>query len=156
MLNKLSAAIAIIALSIGFSTVAQAASCPPEHVLTNHRELQHAPDIGVERPVLGTVDLAGWRGAGNVRLRLRKLTIAPGGMAPTHSHKDRPSIVYIVEGEIIEHNAFCAAPILHKAGDTAPEAGEGHQHWWEDNTDKPVVIFSTDVLLYKAKNTDDI
>jgi quercetin dioxygenase-like cupin family protein len=88
---------------------------------------------------------------GNFMLRLRKLTIAPHGVVPTHAHNDRPSIVHIVEGEIVEHNAFCAVPIIHKPGDTTPESGAGHIHWWENTTDKPVVIFSTDVVPFEKQ-----
>ena len=51
------------------------------------------------------------------QLRFRKLTIQPGGIVPWHSHADRPAIIYIAEGEIIEYASNCAYPIVHKAGD---------------------------------------
>lgn len=76
-------------------------------------------------------------------------TVASGGVVPTHNHTDRPSIVLIVEGEIIEHNAFCAVEILYRAGDATVEAGEGHTHWWENRSGAPVVIISTDVLPFQ-------
>jgi uncharacterized RmlC-like cupin family protein len=44
-------------------------------------------------------------GAGQARdreLRFRKLTIAPGGVVPWHSHADRPALIYVAEGEIHE------------------------------------------------------
>lgn len=146
-----------LALGAGVAlTGAAQAACPEDQILSEPRELRQAPNIGVESPILGTVDLTGWREMGNFRLRLRKLTIAPGGVVPTHSHGDRPSIVHIVEGEIIEHNAFCAVPIVHRAGDTTPESGEGTIHWWENTTDQPVVIFSTDVVPFRAPNTSDM
>lgn len=141
-------AAATVAIAAG---PAGAGECPADQVLKEHRHLENAPDIGVERPILATVDLTGWRGQGNFLLRLRRLTVAPGGVVPTHSHDDRPSIVHIVEGELIEHNAFCAVPIVHKAGDTAVEAGSGHDHWWENKTDKTVVLFSTDVVPFEKK-----
>lgn len=154
MLLKTIAAAAVA--SCALSTAALAGQCPPEHVLEEPRELRRAPDIGVTRPVLGVVDLTGWRDMGNFRLRLRRLTVAPGGVVPTHNHADRPSIVHIVSGEIIEHNAFCAVPILHVAGDTAVEAGEGHLHWWENQGDEEVVIFSTDVVPFRARENTDM
>jgi quercetin dioxygenase-like cupin family protein len=33
-------------------------------------------------------------------LRLRKITLAPGGELALHTHKDRPAVSYILEGEI--------------------------------------------------------
>jgi quercetin dioxygenase-like cupin family protein len=65
---------------------------------------------------------------GNFKLRTRRLIIDVNGVVPTHDHADRPSIVYILSGEILEHNAYFGAPILHKAGDVAPESGPGHIH----------------------------
>jgi quercetin dioxygenase-like cupin family protein len=85
---------------------------------------------------------------GGFILRMRRLELQPGGFVPTHTHDDRPSIVYVVKGTVTEHSSFCAVPILHVAGDSTPEFGVGHSHWWE-NTGREVVTFiSTDVLPY--------
>ncbi|MBA5779278.1 cupin [Stappia sp. F7233] len=149
---KLNLAALMAAATVGIvAGPALAAECPADQVLKEPRQIENAPDIGVERPVIGMVDLTGWRGQGNFYLRLRRLTVAPGGVVPTHWHDDRPSIVHIAEGEIIEHNVHCAVPIVHKAGDTTPEFGEGHGHWWENKTDKTVVLFSTDVVPFEKK-----
>lgn len=151
MSTRILAALAAATLLFSGAGTAAAGECPADKLLTKARSIENAPDIGVDRPILATVDLTGWRDMGNFMLRLRKLTIAARGVVPTHDHADRPSIVHIVEGEIIEHNAFCAVPIRHKAGETAPESGSGHIHWWENQTDKPVVIFSTDVVPFEMK-----
>jgi mannose-6-phosphate isomerase-like protein (cupin superfamily) len=143
---------AIAACALLLPTAAVAASCPAEHVLTEPREIENAPDIGIDRPVLATVDLTGWRGMGNFMLRMRRITVAPDGVVPTHWHNDRPSIVFIMEGEIIEHSTFCAVPILHKAGEWTPEFGPFHGHWWENKSGKPVVILSTDVVPFENKD----
>jgi quercetin dioxygenase-like cupin family protein len=139
----------IVSLTAGLCLLAAGAlagECPADQVLTEPREIENAPDIGVERPVLHEVDLEGWRGMGSFHLRMRRLTVAAGGIVPTHAHDDRPSIVLIQSGEIVEHSAFCAVPILHKAGDSTPEFGIGHKHWWENLTDAPVILISTDVV----------
>ncbi|MGF1560558.1 MAG: cupin [Geminicoccaceae bacterium] len=157
MVTTRNAALVLTCLGVvGITTGSYAATCPEDQILSEPRELEQAPDIGVDRPILGTVDLTGWREMGNFMLRLRKLTIAPDGVVPTHNHADRPSIVHIVEGEIVEHNAYCAVPIVHRAGDTAPEAGEGHIHWWENVSGEPVVIFSTDVVPFQAMDVGDM
>lgn len=136
-------------LTLGFcalATGATAGSCPADQALTEPREIENAPDVGVERPVLHEVVLTGWRGMGSFHLRMRRLTVAVDGIVPTHKHDDRPSIVLVQSGEIIEHSAFCAVPILHKAGDSTPEFGVGHAHWWENKSGQPVVLISTDVV----------
>ena len=83
------------------------------------------------------------------QLRFRKLTIQPGGIVPWHSHADRPAIIYIAEGEIVEYASNCAAPIVHKAGEIRPETS-GTAHWWQNNGNKTVVLFVGDVLHDKS------
>jgi len=36
------------------------------------------------------------------QLRMRKITVEPGGFFALHSHKDRPGTVYVLEGRITE------------------------------------------------------
>ena len=58
---------------------------------------------------------------------------------PWHSHADRPAIIYIIEGEIVEYASNCAVPIVHKAGDVVAETPEV-SHWWKNLGDKTVVL----------------
>lgn len=131
---------------------AMAGACPPEHVLTEPREIERAPDVGVGRETLATVDLTGWHDLGHFMLRTRRLTIAADAIVPTHSHGDRPSIVYIVNGELIEYSNFCAVPIVHRAGEAAPESGEGHAHWWENRSGEEVIVLSSDVIPFEDRD----
>lgn len=131
-----------------------AGACPADKVLKTPRQIENAPDVGIERPVLQEVDLTGWRNMGNFKLRMRRLTVAKDGIVPTHDHDDRPSIVLVQTGEIIEHSAFCSVPILHKAGDSTPEFGAGHRHWWENKSGAPVVLISTDVVHFDTPAKD--
>jgi hypothetical protein len=141
-----SAAVAALCVSTALGTSAVAGECPADQVLTMPREIENAPDIGIKRPILAAVPLKGWRGLGDMSLRMRQLTVLPGGVVPTHPHKDRPTIIYIVSGEIWENNTYCAVPILREAGDWLPEFGEFYSSWWENKSDQPVVIISTDVV----------
>jgi quercetin dioxygenase-like cupin family protein len=125
---------------------AQAGECPADRMLAKPRPIEDMPDRGVDREILSMVNLKGWRNVGDLFLRTRRLTVAADGIVPTHQHDDRPSIVYIVSGEIIEHSAFCSVPILHKAGGVTPEFGPGHAHWWENRSGGPVVLTSSDVV----------
>jgi quercetin dioxygenase-like cupin family protein len=135
-------------------TAAQAGACPKDKVLTTPRSIESKDSVGVERETLATVKLAGWRGVGDLFLRTRRLTIGPHGVIPTHTHEDRPSIVYIVSGELIEHSTLCSVPIHHKAGEWTPEFGPGHAHWWDNPTDKPAVVTSSDVVDQETINLD--
>src|SRR3954453_3824950 len=57
-------------------------------------------------------DFAGFEGR---QLRLRRLTVAPGGVAAYHRHAGRPSITYVASGEITDHRDG-EAPKRVKAG----------------------------------------
>jgi quercetin dioxygenase-like cupin family protein len=135
-----------LGLLSGASTVASAGSCPPDKVLTQPRDIGDHKDVGVKRKTLAVIDLSKWRTVGDLRLRTRRLTIPVGGVVPTHEHDDRPSIVYIVKGEIIEHSTLCSVPILHRAGEWTPEFSPGHAHWWENKGKTEVVLTSSDVV----------
>jgi quercetin dioxygenase-like cupin family protein len=101
--------------------------------------------VGVTDTTLGSIDLE--KEPANIKgreLRFRKLVIQPGGIVPWHSHGDRPALIYVAEGEIIEYASNCAAPIVHKAGEIRPEKS-GTSHWWKNLGDKTVVLFVGDV-----------
>jgi quercetin dioxygenase-like cupin family protein len=101
--------------------------------------------VGKTDTTLGSIDLG--KEAAMVKgreLRLRKLVIQPGGVVPWHSHDDRPAVIYVAEGEIIEFASNCAAPIHHKAGDVAIET-RGIAHWWKNLGDVPAVLYAADV-----------
>ena len=69
----------------------------------------------------------------------RKLTIEPGGVVPWHSHGDRPAIIYIAEGEIVEYASNCAlveavqslqarlGPTIPKSRTTLKKASRGRR-----------------------------
>ncbi|MEL6169697.1 MAG: cupin domain-containing protein [Pseudomonadota bacterium] len=138
------------------SLPAMAGECPSDQVLETARPLTVGQGPGYDGRVAATIDLTGWRDMGNFMLRTRTLTIPPRGVVAEHTHDDRPAIVHIIAGELVEHNAFCAEPIVHKAGDTIPEFGAGHRHWWENPTDQPVMATSSDVVPFEAANDDNM
>ena len=135
---------------MGTASAGLADVCPPDQVLAEPQALDQIAAKALEREVLANVRLEGWRDMGGFILRMRRLTLEPGGFIPTHKHDDRPAIVYVVSGEVTEHNSFCAVPILHQAGDVDEEFGPGFAHWWENTGTEPVVFISTDVLPYDS------
>jgi hypothetical protein len=125
---------------------AQAGECPADKVLKTPIKLEEVAEKNLKRETLAVIPLQGWRGVGNLLLRTRRLTIGPGGFVPTHYHNDRPSIVFVVSGEIVEHSNSCSVPIVHKAGEWTPEFGDFHGHWWENKSGSIVVLTSSDVI----------
>jgi quercetin dioxygenase-like cupin family protein len=84
------------------------------------------------------------------QFRLRQLEMKPGGIVPWHSHNDRPAMIYIVSGEVVEYASSCAVPITHRSGDVAPEKN-GTSHWWQNTGTKPAVLISVDLFPGASK-----
>jgi quercetin dioxygenase-like cupin family protein len=78
-------------------------------------------------------------------LRLRRLVVKPGGVVPWHTHTDRPAIIYIISGKIVEYRSTCKTPILHKAGESTSEV-KGTSHWWKNTGKQTVVLLSADLF----------
>ena len=117
----------------------------PAAAIVDDQPVTHAGK-GVTDTVLAAIDLE--REPANIKerqLRFRKLTIEPGGIVPWHSHGDRPAIIYIAEGEIVEYASNCSVPITHKAGEVRPETS-GTSHWWQNLGNKTVILFVGDVM----------
>src|SRR5579859_5698073 len=115
--RRASIAVLFVGLSILGAVGARADECPKDKVLKDHADIGWKDDAGIRRHLMGIIDLTGWRNTGDLRLRMRRLTIPPGGIIPTHDHSDRPSLVYFVKGTTIEHNSKCAVPIEHHEGE---------------------------------------
>ncbi len=139
------AAVAVFALTAGAAS-ASAGECPADKVLTKPRDIgDHAAKL-LTKKTLSVIKLTGWRNLNDLNLRIRYFTIPVGGVVPTHEHDDRPSIVHVLKGQIFEHSALCSVPILHKAGETTPEFGPGHAHWWENTGPEEVLLTSSDIV----------
>jgi quercetin dioxygenase-like cupin family protein len=138
-------AAAAAAFVVGFVVSAQAGECPADKRKANARQPVDFAAAGVTDTTLGAIDLGKEMAKIKGReLRFRKMVIQPGGIVPWHSHDDRPALIYVAEGEIIEYASNCAAPIHHKAGEIRAET-QGTSHWWKNLSDAPVVLFIGDV-----------
>jgi quercetin dioxygenase-like cupin family protein len=138
-------AAAAFVVTAGFAVTAQAGECPADKRMPNARQAVNFPASGVTDTTLGSIDLGKEQAkiAGR-ELRFRKLVIEAGGVVPWHSHDDRPALIYVAEGEIIEYAGNCAAPIVHKTGEIRAETS-GTSHWWKNLGEKQVVLFVGDV-----------
>jgi quercetin dioxygenase-like cupin family protein len=100
---------------------------------------------GVTTDLLANVDLgAEIEGMAGRRLRMRLVTIEPGGVfGPVHDHKERPGIVYILQGTITDHRNGVAT-------DYGPGVGwpedRNTTHWLENRGTIPAVEISVDIV----------
>src|SRR5947209_10253354 len=140
---QIAAAVAAI-----FSVSAFAGECPADKRVADGKGqamVSHGAK-GVTDKVRASTDLAKEPVALNGRLfRLRELNVEPGGIVPWHSHNERPAMIYIVSGEIMEYASSCVVPIVHKAGDVAPEKN-GTSHWWQNKGSVPSKLISVDLF----------
>ena len=94
---------------------------------------------------LATIDLGpeidGMQGR---QLRLRLITMEPGGVIALHSHKDRPAVVRVLQGTVTEHREGGSAQ-EHKEGENWSE-GKEIMHWAENKGTKPTVIIVGDIF----------
>jgi quercetin dioxygenase-like cupin family protein len=139
-----------LAASAFIASGAVAGECPADKIKPNAREPVNLSAVGVTDTTLGSIDLG--KEPAKIKdheLRFRKLTIAPGGIVPWHSHADRPALIYVEQGEIHEFASNCAAPIVHKTGDLRRETSDT-SHWWKNLGDTTVVLLVGDVLHDKT------
>ena len=141
------------AAALAMAGLAHAGQCPADKAVANDLPGAATAPVGVVDTELASVDL----GNENVkldqrRLRLRHMTIAPGGVVPLHSHEDRPALIMVNSGEIYEYSSKCAVPILHKAGEVAREF-MGTRHWWKNTGTQAVDLIIGDIVNDKKPAT---
>jgi len=137
------------------ATIANAGECPADKKVADGQgqKPSTAAAKDVTDVVRATTDLSKEPAAVNGRqFRLRQLDVKPGGIVPWHSHGNRPAMIYIVSGEIVEYASNCAVPIAHRAGDVAAEKN-GTSHWWQNTGNTAAVLISVD--LFPVENMKD-
>jgi quercetin dioxygenase-like cupin family protein len=70
-------------------------------------------------------------------LRMQMTTYEPGASNTAHSHKDRPEVVYVLSGKIIDHRGDAAKE--YAAGDSFT-AGKDTTHRMENKGTVPAVL----------------
>jgi quercetin dioxygenase-like cupin family protein len=100
---------------------------------------------GVTVEFLTAVDLdAELPGMDGRRLRMRKVTIEPGGVyGPVHDHKGRPGTVYVLQGTITDHRDGVSTD--YGPGPGWPE-DRNTVHWLENRGTVPAVEISVDIV----------
>jgi len=78
-------------------------------------------------------------------LRMRKVTLQPGGVLGLHNHVDRPAITYFLQGEVTYH-AEGKPDMVAKAGGGFAE-GRATTHWAVNTGKVPAVWIAVDIPL---------
>lgn len=112
--------------------------------IANGQQAAPTENKGVTVKPLAAVDLGpeieGMKGR---QLRMRMLTIEPGGVLGIHDHKDRPGTVYVLQGKFTVHLGNVVKE--YGAGDTWSENKET-THWLENKGTAPAVLIAADIF----------
>lgn len=103
-----------------------------------------AESKGVSAKVIGALPLAlEFDRIEGRQLRMRVVTLAPGGVFAVHSHKDRPSVEYVLKGSATEYQGEARKTYLE--GD-AVLADKNTTHWWRNDGADPAIFVAVDVF----------
>ncbi len=99
---------------------------------------------GLRTNSMATIDLGPeLDGVQGRQLRLRLLTLEPGGVTGLHSHKDRPAPAHLLQGTLTEHKSGVTRDI--QAGTSWAE-GKETTHWAENRGTTPGVFVVADIF----------
>ena len=99
---------------------------------------------GVVSKLVGTMPLAAELSEiGTRQLRVRYITLAPGGVFAEHNHKDRPTVEYVLKGNVVEYRGSAGKP--YRAGD-AVLSDKDTTHWWRNEGTEEAVFIAADVF----------
>jgi len=99
---------------------------------------------GITVKLLETVDLGPqFEALAGRQLRMRLITVEPGGVLGVHDHKDRPATDYVVQGAIVDHRGSDAKE--YGAGTSLYE-DKNTVHWVENKGTTPAILISADIF----------
>ncbi|HZP91939.1 MAG TPA: cupin domain-containing protein [Burkholderiales bacterium] len=130
-------AIAIAAGAVGLALAFGVGVAVGENAPTGNKGMKVSPPTALD---LGP-EIDGVQGR---QLRLRVVTLEPGGVVGIHSHKGRPGVAYVLQGTLTEHREGAGVQEHHE-GESWTE-GKDTTHWAENKGDKPVMVLAVDVF----------
>lgn len=76
-------------------------------------------------------------------MRMRRVTLEPGGVIAAHPHDNRPAILYIAVGTLVEYSTDKDVAVEHAApAIVVPTAA----HWWRNAGEHTAVIIGVDLF----------
>jgi quercetin dioxygenase-like cupin family protein len=101
-------------------------------------------NVGQSDEPLRSLDLTGELDSIKGRpLRMRKITLQPGGAQALHNHVDRPAVTYMLQGQMTYHQEG-KPDVVANAGDGFAE-GRATTHWGENTGTVPAVWIAVDI-----------
>ena len=103
-----------------------------------------AANVGQRQEMLRSLDLTGELQSVQGRpLRMRKITLQPGGIQAIHNHVDRPTVTYLLQGQMTYHQDG-KPDVVVNPGDGSAE-GRSTTHWGENTGKVPAVWIAVDI-----------
>ena len=100
--------------------------------------------VGQTEELLRTINLSNELDSTRGRpLRMRKITVQPGGVLGLHNHVDRPAVTYLLQGQMTYHQEG-KADLVANPGDGFAE-GRATTHWAENTGKVPAVWIAVDI-----------
>jgi quercetin dioxygenase-like cupin family protein len=114
--------------------------------LGQQQRMPPAETKGSRTELLATIDLGNEiEGMAGRQLRMRRITVEPGGQFALHDHRDRPGLFYVQDGTITEYPEGAADAREHRAGQVVA-VGARTRHWEENRGTGPVVVIAVDIV----------
>jgi quercetin dioxygenase-like cupin family protein len=117
-------------------------NCPNGRTLANARIGSDNESRGVTTEDIALAPLAS---DPSRAVRMRRITIEPGGVIAWHTHEAVQGMALLVSGEMIEFRNTCLDPIRYRAGDVALEDAQT-AHGWRNESNRPAVVIVSHVV----------
>lgn len=112
--------------------------------VTGQRRQPPPANVGQSDELLRSLDLTGELDSTKGRpLRMRKITVQPGGALALHNHVDRPAVTYMLQGQMTYHQEG-KPDVIANPGDGFAE-GRATTHWGENTGRVPAVWIAVDI-----------
>ena len=112
--------------------------------VAGQRRQPPATNEGQSEEALRSLDLTGELDSTKGRpLRMRKVTLQPGGALALHNHVDRPAVTYLLQGQMTYHQEG-KPDVVANPGDGFAE-GRATTHWGESTGSVPAVWIAVDI-----------
>ena len=99
---------------------------------------------GQSEELLRSIDLTNELDSSKGRpLRMRRITLQPGGVLGLHNHVDRPAVTYLLQGQVTYHQEG-KPDLVANPGDGFAE-GRATTHWAENTGKVPAVWIAVDI-----------
>src|SRR5689334_1283855 len=100
--------------------------------------------VGQSEEMLRSIDLTNELDSPKGRpLRMRKVTLQPGGVLGLHNHVDRPAVTYLLQGQMTYHQDG-KPDLVANPGEGFAE-GRATTHWAESTGKVPAVWIAVDI-----------